>query len=298
MRLNSSFYKKFGLALELSVFVVKLAAFLMVSGAALYAETIHSLADVVDSLFIYMGLRLSRKPPDPEHPFGYGKETFFWALLTALFMISVSATLSVTKGISQFIDPKPLQHVGFGVWSLWVGLALTLVTLVMGLAIIFNGREVSLSGFTSYQDPSVKVKVVEDVAAAAGNLLALTALYIYNATGSLFLDALSAILVGAIIAFLGYIMAVESKDLLIGRSAPRHHRKMIAKAVMSVREVVRIMEMKTMLMGPDEILVNIEVNLTNGLDTDTVERVIDEIRARILQEVPQAKHIQVEAESA
>src|SRR3990172_4318407 len=121
MRLTYPFYIKTGLVIEVVAFLVKLTALLLVSGAAIFSETLHSLADLMDSLFVYVGMRLSLRPPDPSHPFGYGKEKFFWALVTALFMITVTATLSISKGVSQVLNPEPLHHVGFGIASMSVG---------------------------------------------------------------------------------------------------------------------------------------------------------------------------------
>lgn len=297
MKLSTPTFIKVGFALEVVAFVIKAAAFFVVTGAALLSETLHSAADVMDSVFLYAGIRLSRRPPDVSHPFGYGKETFFWALLTSLFMITVSATLSIDKGIAQLLHPHPLRHIEFGVWSMVSGTALSLVTLAMGLYIIFRGRPLSLSGFNAFLDPTVKVKVAEDVSAVLGNLLALAALYLYTVTGNILYDGIAGILVGLLIAGLGLVAAMESKDLIIGRSATRRQKKMVVEAALSVKEVVRVMDLKTMMLGPDEILVNIEVNLVDGLDTDTVELVMDKVRERIQAKVPKAKQVQVEAES-
>jgi cation diffusion facilitator family transporter len=297
MGLTYSFYIKFGLFLEVLSFLVKVGAAFSVSSAALYSETLHSLADLMDSIFVYVGMRLSQKPPDPAHPFGYGKEKFFWALITALFMSSITAALSISKGVGQILNPHPLRHAELGLWAMYISFTLSMVTLVMGLYLIFKGREIKFAGFRGYRDPSVKVKVAEDVASVTGNLLAFIAIFIFSFTGKTLPDALVAIVVGVMLAFMGFVLAAENKDLIIGRSATRLQRKTIVDAALSVKEVVRVMDLKTMLMGPEEILVNIEVNLVDGLDTDTVEKVTDEIRARIEKAVPHARQIQIEVES-
>ena len=295
--LSSESFKKVSFVLEIVVFFIKISAYLAVSGAVLFSETLHSLADVFDSMFIYIGFRLSRRRPDPQHPFGYGKETFFWALVTAIFMVAVTATLSIVKGVNQLLAPEPLHHLGFGLFSMAIGIVLSLVTLAMGLMVIAGGRGLSFRTFQAFLDPSVKVKVAEDVASVLGNLLAMLALFLYNISGSTVYDAAAALLVGVLLAYLGFMMAAESKDLIIGRSVSRSRRKKIRRAALSVKGVVKVMDLKTMLLGPDELLVNIEVNLVDGLDTDKVEQVIDRVRAEIELKVPEARHIQVEAES-
>ena len=295
--MTSSFYKRVGLVIELFVFALKAAAFLFVSGAVLFSETLHSFADIFDSLFVYIGFRLSRREPDERHPFGYGKETFFWALVTALFMVAVTATLSIVKGVNQLVAPQPLYHVGFGIFSLAVGLIFSLLTLVMGIHVVFKGKKPSWTRFGSYLDPSIKVKIAEDVAAVFGNLLAMAALYLYYITGHLYYDGAAGIIIGLTLAVLGFMIALECKELIIGRSASKNQRKAIERAAESVAGVVRVMDLKTMLMGPDEMLVNIEVNLVDGLNTDTIELLLDEIRLRIEKAVPEARHIQVEVES-
>jgi len=280
------------------VAAAKLIAAVSTGSSAMLAESLHSLADTGNQVLLLVGISRSRRPADEEHPFGYGKERFFWAFLVAVTMFFVGAVMSVYKGVAGMLHPRPLENTA-------VNYAVLAASVFFeGFALRTAYREFKrhrraglLRDLHEAKDPSTLTVLFEDSAALTGIALAALGIFLSQKLGTPVYDALASVLIGLVLAVVAFFLARETRALLIGESASRHDRRRIAAAVRQVPEVSALMDLLTMHIGPDEILVNLNINFRDGLDTDRLEQVIDEVEKRIRQAVPKVGRIFIEAET-
>jgi cation diffusion facilitator family transporter len=284
---------------NLAIAVAKLVAALISESSAMIAETAHTFADTGNELTLLLGLRLALRPADPQHPFGYGKEHYFWPFMASISMFIIGGSFSVFRGIETIISPHELQDI-------------QLNYVVLGVSAIFDGASFLLA-FTRLRpqlaqlglweairvtkDPVLFSVLFEDSAGLLGLALAFVGLCFYQATGMVIFDSLASLLVGLLLGGVALLLGYESRSLLLGEAASPETRQKIVEAVTRVPEVVAVAELLTMHMGPDDILVNMDLNLKPGLTTARVEEVIDRIEDEIRKAVPQARRIFIECET-
>jgi cation diffusion facilitator family transporter len=284
------------LAANSGIAVTKLIAAAISGSTAMLAEGIHSVADTGNQLLLLLGLRRSIKPPDEEHPFGHGKERFFWTFVVALLLFSVGGLVSILRGISglQHREETP---------GLWLGvIVLVAAAIFEGSALrvalrAFNrerGKRSFWSAIRRSKNPETLTVVFEDTAALSGIAFAIAGLVLAHLTDDSRWDAGAAVLIGVLLIGVALALARETKDLLIGESATPERRRAIREAIHSVEEVDEIRDLLTMHVGPESILVNVEIAFCDGLDTDGVEDAIREVEEKVLTAVPEAGRIFVE----
>ena len=285
-----------------AIAIMKFIVAAISGSAAMLAEGFHSAADSGNQIMLLIGHHRAEKPPDDNHPFGYGKELYFWAFVVSVSIFFVGASLSIYEGIHKIIHPEPVR-------------SLILPLVVLGLAMIFEAypwwiafseaRKVKTGkGFTSFMDmairsknPTVLVVLFEDTAALIGLLVAAVGItFSYTLNMSIF-DAIASILIGVVLLVLALFLARETKELLIGESAGRRDREKIHTAICSMPEIRQCGSLLTMHLGPDDILVNIDVEFVDGLSTDELETAIDRIESRVKEAVPAATKIYIEAKA-
>jgi cation diffusion facilitator family transporter len=277
----------------------KLLAALFTGSSAMLAEAAHTLADTGNEVSLLLGLRLAARPPDRQHPFGYGKERYFWPLMASIAMFLIGGTFSVLQAIEGMFSQNELEYVN-------VNYA------VLGLSAIFDGTSffLALKNLRSYlgelslwqairltKDPTLFNVLLEDGAALVGLCLAFLGLFLYQLTALPIFDSLASLFIGLLLGGVAMILAYESRSLLLGEAASPETQHKIIEVVSRVPAVVKVLDLLTMHMGPDDILVNMELNLEDGLNTDQVEATIDRVEEEIKKAVPQAKRIFVECET-
>lgn len=271
-----------------------------VSGStAMLAEALHSLADTGNQGLLLVGIRLARRPPDVEHPFGYGKERFFWAFVVAMTMFIVGSVVSIWQGVSRVISPHEIEHA-------------TLSYVVLGISALFEAypwilafRQLRgsfrtkglLRTIRESKSPSLVTVFLEDTAAMIGLGIAAAGILVSQVTGNTLFDGVASILIGIMLFLVASLLAYETKSLLIGESVLPEDYDSIRRAVLSVPQVDRILELLTMHLGPDDVLVNINVLFKDDLTTDDLERAVDEIEQAIRAVLPAAKRIFIEPDT-
>jgi len=283
------------LTITISKFVVAL-----VSGStAMLAEGVHSLADTGNQLLLLVGLRLSRRPADEMHPFGYGKEMYFWALIVAVTMFVVGAVVSFWEGVNKILHPHPIEHAG------WIYLILGLSALFESYPfyIAYSSLRESDSGAGLFatlhrsKRPAVIVVFMEDAAAMTGILIAFVGVLTAKLTGLEIFDGIASACIGLLLAAVAFCVAYEMRSLLIGESVSKENYEKILSAVEESPGVEKVLKLLTMHLGPDEIVVNLDVEFADGLSTDQIERLVDEVEKKIQRAVPEARYIFIEAEA-
>ena len=241
------------LAANSAIAVTKLAAAAVSGSTAMLAEGIHSVADTGNQLLLLLGMRRSVKPPDDDHPFGHGKERFFWTFVVALTLFSVGGLVSVYRGVQGVRHPEETP-------GLWLGLVvLVFAAIFEGSALrvalrAFNRERGSRSfwmGIRRSKNPETLTVVFEDTAALTGIALAIAGLVLANLTDDPRFDAGAAILIGFVLIGVAGALARESRDLLVGESATPEVRGAIRRAIETQEDVDEIRDLLTMHVGPE-----------------------------------------------
>ena len=296
--MNSNRHKKIiyaALIGNLAITLMKFFAASVSGSSAMLAEAFHSAADSGNQIMMLLGLARSGKAPDDRHPFGYSKELYFWAFIVAVSIFFVGAALSIFEGIHKILHPQPIE-------------SFRLTLIVLGLSALFEAypwfvalreaRKIKTgTGLKSYinmavksKNPTVMVVLFEDTAALVGLFAAFIGISLAH-----YLQM--SIIIGIILLVVALFLARETKELLIGESASRADRYKMYQAVSGIPEVCKCGRLMTMHLGPDDILVNLEVEFKDNLSTDEVESAIDKIELEIKKAVPAVGKIYVEAES-
>lgn len=283
------------------VAVSKFVAYLFTHSTAMLAESFHSVADTGNQVFLLLGLKLGKRPPDEEHPFGYGRERYFWSFIVALSIFTLGAIFSLYEGIQKMLHEEPIHNAG------WNYAALGFAALFEGYSLHVAWREFKewrkrhpgplLRALTTSKSPGILVVLFEDSAALLGILVAGAGIGLSILTGSSFWDGLASVIIGVILLGAACFIGWRTRGLLIGEAATPKDRERIRDAVASVDAVAEILQVLTLHLGPEDILVNLSVNFVDRLDTDALEQAIDEIETRIQAAVPAATRIFIEAES-
>ncbi len=278
--------------------VTKFVAAAISQSSAMLSEAIHSLADTGNQLFLLRGHAVATREPDVRHPYGRGKELYFWAFMVAVVLFVGGSVLSVLPGIDRIRNPESSDE------GYWLAMGVLVIAAVFEGSIAlrpalkqFNAERAGRSIPRSIQeskDPSLVVVVFEDVAALIGLAVAAVGLTLSRITGNGLWDGLASVLIGLVLAGVAWFIATEMKSLLIGESATREERSRIRAATLGVDEVQRIDRLLTMQLAPEEILVNMDVAFDDGLDTDQLEAAIRHIEGVIEEAVPSARKVFIE----
>jgi cation diffusion facilitator family transporter len=279
-----------------TIAVGKLIAGLLGGSSAMLAEGAHSIADTANQLFLLGSLRFAERTPDEQHPFGYGKERFLWTFMAAIFIFVGGALFSIYEGVSKLLH-GPGEPTRFGLTYAVLVFALVLegISLLRALRQTKTDAERARRPISGYvrtsRDPTTKTVVFEDSAAVAGVVIALVGVGLHQITGSQVPDAVAAILIGLLLGVVATVLWRDTRGLLIGEAALPEEREAIVDALNRHPEVDEVVELLTMAMGPETLLVAVRLDLADGLDSDDVERLAAELEHGIHEAVPAAAHV-------
>jgi cation diffusion facilitator family transporter len=285
------------LTANLGIAVVKFLAFLVTASSSMLAESIHSVADSGNQVLLLVGGRRARRSADPEHPFGYGRERYIYAFIVAIVLFAVGGLFALYEGWHKVRHPEPIHS-----WQ-WV----PLVVLVIGVLLEGNSLRTAMvesrtgrrqAGFLGYirraKDPELPVVLLEDSAALLGLVFALLGVGLTLLTGNGVWDGVGTLAIGVLLVCVAATLAIETKSLLLGESATAANVRAIERAVLGGPEVERIIHLRTMHLGPDELLVAAKIAVRHDETAAEVARGIDAAEARIRTAVPIATLIYLE----
>ena len=282
--------------------VLKFVAAVMTGSSGMMAEALHSLADTTNQIFLLLGLRFYKRPASEKHPFGYGKERFFWSFIAAIFIFGVGATYAIYEGIAKLSHPHPPENL---IWAYWVlGISFLLESGSIALALHQEVKEAHHEGMTfltylrESKDPTAKTVIFEDSAALLGIVIATVGIYLTDhhagPAGGAYFDGLASILIGAVLAIVAFVLARTSRGLLLGEAASAKTVEAIKKAMESHPNVVKVVELLTMHLAPKEILINAHVNLREDLVTGDIVKTVEEVEDLIRKAEPKVEKIFLE----
>jgi cation diffusion facilitator family transporter len=282
--------------------VLKFVAAAMTGSSGMMAEALHSLADTTNQVFLLLGLRFYRRPASEKHPFGYGKERFFWSFIAAIFIFGVGATYAIYEGIVKLSHPHPPERLGWAYAILAISFLIESASIC--LAIYQEVREARHEGmsFAEYlresKDPTAKTVLFEDSAALVGIIIAATGLYLTEQhagpAGGAYWDGVASISIGVVLAIVAFALARSSRGLLLGEAATPKSLEAIRAAIASHPNVCEVVELLTMHLAPKQILINAHVNFRDDLATGDIERTINEVEQKIKTAEPMVDKIFLE----
>ena len=282
-------------AANLCVAVAKLVGGLLSGSSAMLAEGAHSIADTLNQVFLLTALRRSQKPADTRHPFGYGKERYFWSMLAAVGIFVLGAGFSVLEGIEAILHPERLT-------------SLKVVYAVLGASFVFEGvswlkalkqlrseakeaSESTVDHLMKTAEPTAKTVAFEDTAALIGIALAALGVTLHYVTGQAFWDGAASIAIGLLLVGVAYALGRENKSLLIGQAMPADVREGISQLIADSPGIDTVVELLTMQLSPEEVLVAAKIDLDDESTGAAMEEHADEVERRVRSRYPEVRHV-------
>jgi cation diffusion facilitator family transporter len=278
------------LAANLAIAVAKGTAAVLTGSPALLAETLHTTADAGNEVLLWVALRRSERPADSSHPFGYGPERYYWALLAAVGMFVIGGALSLWEGINALLHPPELE-------SFWVGVAV----LVIALALDGASRTVAVRGLRKQAarrgvsvrqllretaDPTIVTIYLEDSIDVLGALLALIALVLHRVTGSAIPDAIATIVIGLLLGYVAVRLTGRNRQLLSNLAVPERYVDRLRERLLDADGIHEVDALRAVYIGPGQVLVTADVIVERCQTGDAVVAAIDRAREEIQREAP------------
>ncbi|HTW56210.1 MAG TPA: cation diffusion facilitator family transporter [Thermoplasmata archaeon] len=284
------------LLLNLGLFVVNLWVALLSGSRTVLAQAIYTVTDLSGSVLLLFGLYLSRRPPDYQHPFGFGKERFFWAFVSIVVTFTSAGIVALVTGIEQVADPHAISHIGLSLLVVAGTLGVSSAGIYVTLRELRIARE-SLLALLESAHEGLKSIFYQDLVSIVGTLVALGGLVVVYRTNDWRIDGVTAAVEGFLLIATGFVLTAESRSYLVGRAlAPEVAREMIALVERDPR-VRRVRSAQSMQLGPDDALLALRVNFQDGLTTDQLEVAIDQVGTALRGSFPVLRHVIIEPES-
>lgn len=267
--------------------------------AVMLSQGLQGLSDLITGGILYKGVKRSKRKADLRYQFGYGREVFFWVLMAGILMFLGTGGLSVFFGYRQIIDPTVVENAGLAIGMLLFGLATNGYAFSLSLRRLHNAEPGRDWWHRLLRSSIVETKatMLIDFLGTVGTILGLAALTAYVITGNPQFDGVGSILIGLSMMVGAFLLIRDVRDLIIGRSVDQSVSDQIIGATETVQGVQSVLDLRTMYLGSARLLVIVEVHVQDGLDTDQIEQIVDNIKMVVSRDNPQVEHIQVEIET-
>lgn len=285
-----------------AIAISKFVAAFFTGSASMLSEGIHSLVDTGNGALLLLGIKKSQKPADAQHPYGYGNEIYFWSFIVAVLIFALGGGIALFEGIEAVLHPHAEVNREYIMWNYAV---LIFAMLFEGSALYVALKEFNKNrGDNSFyqalrdsKDTSTAAIVIEDSAALIGLTIALLSVFAADMTGNVYFDGLGSILIGILLVSVALFFAVECKDLLIGEGLMPNDLKKITKILDEDSNVIQYKRPLSLYFGPNEVLVNLDVNFKDELTSDEIEVTVDDLESKIKKAIPNVNRIFIEAET-
>lgn len=279
--------------------VTKFSASVYTGSSAMLSEAIHSLVDTGNQGLLLFGLARAGKPADEDHPFGYGRELYFWAFVVAILIFAVGAGVSIYEGISKVRHPHEVtspmvNYIVLGLSMVFEGVALYIAVSEFNKS---RGKLGFVQAVRQSKDPATFTVVFEDAAAMAGLVVALVGLLMAEYLDMPVLDGVASIGIGCILALTAIFLAYETKALLIGEGASPEVEKGVREIISTEKTVRNLNELRTMHMGPEDVLLALSLDFFDHYKAGTVERTIYRIEKGIKSRFPEIRRLYIEVQA-
>lgn len=285
------------LTANIGIAVIKFIAASVTGSSAMLSEGIHSTVDSGNELLLLLGISRSKKPADQGHPFGHGKELYFWALIVGILIFALGGGMSLYEGITHIQHPEPLKDPKWNYIVLAASMFFEGGSLVIAVK-KFNeirGKATFWSALRSSKDPSLFAVIYEDAAALAGLITAFLGVFLGHYFNNPFFDGAASIVIGMILCVVAVIMVIESRKLLVGESAQSDIVRGIYELVNKDSDVSTVYYPLTMHLSPNEILLALDVQFRKDISLEELVEAISRTETNIKAAFPDVKRIYIEA---
>jgi cation diffusion facilitator family transporter len=284
---------------NLLIAATKFLAAYFTGSSAMLSEGFHSVVDTVNGLLILLGLHKSKKPPDKLHPFGHGRELYFWALVVSFSIFAVGGGLSIYEGILHLMHPEPIEN------AIWNYATLGLSAVFEGISWFFGWRAFNkvrrgrpvVEAMQLSKDPTTFTVVLEDSAALTGLVIAFVGVLLGHEFGLVYFDGIASILIGVLLCSVALFLGGESKSLLIGEAVAPEMVDGIRELAESETYVEKVKKILTIYIGPDDVAATLELEFKKDISGAELRRAVRRIERAIKEKYPRIKNVFYEAES-
>ncbi|MCI4349440.1 MAG: cation diffusion facilitator family transporter [Thermoplasmata archaeon] len=281
------------LALDAALFGVNLSVGLLSGSRAVLSQAVYIIADFIGGVLLIWGYVASSRPPDDCHPFGRGKERFFWAFSASLVTFTVAGILVLIDAVQGILHPGPVTFVPYAL----LVLAATVVASMVGIWLTLRElrrEQATLTSFLESSHMGVKTIFYQDVVSVFGAFVALVGILLVVYTGRPVFDGVAALGVGLLLLGTGILLAAECRELLVGKAMSQEEARRILQLVERDPRVRRVRELQSMMLGPEDVLLALRVNFQDGLTTDQIESAIDQLSIALRETFPMMRHLLIE----
>ena len=285
------------LGANIAIAAIKFLAGFITGSSAMWSEGIHSSVDTGNQILMLIGLRRSRRPADPTHPFGHGKELYFWNLLVAVLIFGAGGGISAYEGLLDIRNPMEMQKPQWNYIVLAFAFLFEGGSLVVGLRAFFSrhGHRNLLSNIIASKDPTAYTVIAEDTAALIGIALAATGVFLSNVLRMPALDGVASVLIGVLLAGVAIFLIREARGLLVGEGVDGRTAQEIRELATQDRLVESVARPLTMYLGPENVLLTLDVEFRPNAPASQVAESIEKMKTRIRGRFPDIKRIYLEA---
>ena len=287
------------LASNLAVAIVKFIAAFITGSSAMLSEGIHSLVDTANTGLLLFGHYRSHKNPDMSHPFGYGKELYFWSMVVAISLFAIGGGMSIYEGIGHILEPEPMEDAFWNYLVIAIAFVLSAISLWIAVKEFrkANPDKGMMQAIRESKDPGTFSILFEDTADIAGLVIAFFGIYFGHKYNNPYFDGAASVLIGLILCSVSFMLARETKSLLIGESAEPEMIESIREIVSKNARVKNVKDPLTMYLGPNEVLLNLGIQFEETMTSDEIANTIDKIEVDLRTAHPEIKYIYIEAKS-
>ncbi|MEO6317604.1 MAG: cation diffusion facilitator family transporter [Acidimicrobiales bacterium] len=280
--------------------VAKFAGFLITGSTSMLAESVHSVADSGNQGLLLLGGKRARRKADEDHPFGYGRERYFWAFIVALVLFSLGGAFAIFEGIEKIRHPHDVESAGVAIGILVF--AVMLETYSFRTAIVEANKVRGDAGWWQFirhsKNPELPVVLLEDLGAEVGLVIALGAVTTTLITGDSIYDGIGTLSIGILLTVIAVVLAIEMKSLLLGETANPKVQQAIKAGIEQDGSVQRLIHLRTQHLGPDELLIGAKVAFAEGLSTPELAVAVNRVEAAVRAAVPEARVMYIEPDVA
>ncbi len=284
---------------NIAIAITKFIAAGLTGSSAMLSEGIHSLVDTGNGGLMLLGIHKSQQAPDFEHPFGHGKELYFWSLIVAIAIFAVGCGMSLYEGVNHLIHPEPLTK------AFWNYVVLAFAFVFEGTSWVFGwkvfrgarGKRGIFEAIHKSKDPSTFMVFFEDSAALLGLVIAFIGIFVGQQTNNPYADGLASIMIGLVLGCVSFFLAYESKGLLIGEGVDREVLRRLRTLVEKDEAVEHVDSLLTLHFGPHEVMLTLEVKFRDDLSMVGVRNTIGRLQKSVQQEYPDITRIYFASES-
>ena len=281
---------------NLGIAIAKFVAFAFTGASSMLAEAIHSCADTGNQALLLLGGRLARRQATAEHPFGYGRERYFWSFVVALVLFSIGSVYAIYEGIEKIRHPHEISSLGWAFGVLSFGIVVE--GLSFRTAIVESNKVRGDASWTQFirraKIPELPVVLLEDLGAMIGLVVALVALMIAEVADAPVWDGIGTLSIGILLGSIAVVLAIEMRSLLIGEGAKAEVRGRIVAAIEATEGVETLIHLRTQHIGPDELLVGAKVHFDDSYDMAELAVAIDRVERNVRQVVPESRPMYIE----